>query len=125
MCRAWGWALVALASGLSACGRNREAPVDTAGLTRKLADIIATCATASGRVEVLRGGQSFWEPLAPGATFRSGDWVRTGAQASARIEFLGGGRLELEEDSVVLVERPPPAEPPDPSLPLIRTALGR
>ncbi|MFP2926355.1 hypothetical protein ACLESO_14270 [Pyxidicoccus sp. 3LG] len=93
-------------------------------MSRKLADIIATCAAASGKVEVMRAGQAFWEPLTPGATFRSGDWVRTGPLATARIEFLGGGRIELDESSVVLVEQPLATEPGAPVSTVVAVESG-
>ncbi|QSQ18858.1 hypothetical protein JY651_26230 [Pyxidicoccus parkwayensis] len=95
-----------LACALFGCSRAPDEAATNGNLTQKLADLIATCASATGKVEVMRAGHAYWEPLEAGATFRSGDWVRTGPLATARIEFLGGGRIELDERSVVLVEQP-------------------
>lgn len=98
---------LALAFGLTGCKRPASEAEDSGKVAQQLASIVATCAAVNGQVEVMRAGQSFWEAIEPGATFRAGDWVRTGPLASARIEFLGGGRIELDERSVVLVEQPP------------------
>jgi hypothetical protein len=118
------WALVALASALPGCKPSPDEAVDTGTLSRKLADLIATCASATGKVEVMRAGHAFWEPLEAGATFRSGDWVRTGALATARIEFLGGGRIELDESSVVLVEQPAATDAGVPAGTVVALASG-
>ncbi|QAT84831.1 hypothetical protein EJ065_3268 [Corallococcus coralloides] len=96
---AWGCILLLLITG---CSRTSE----DESVSRELAAIVATCAVARGPVDTLRTANAYWEPFEAGATFRSGDWVRTGPEASTRIELRGGGRIELEERTVVLVERP-------------------
>lgn len=108
-------AAMVLAAGLLAvagCRRPPPAPAP-AEAARALAAIVASCASATGNVEVRRAGQQGYEPVTPGTVFRAGDEVRTGALASARIEFLAGGGLELEETAAVVVDTaPPPAAAP-------------
>ncbi|RYZ41049.1 MAG: hypothetical protein EOO71_13625 [Myxococcaceae bacterium] len=102
-------AAVLMLSGVG-CSRTSEDVSVSEAVSRELEAIVATCAVAQGPVDTMRTARSFWEPFEAGATFRSGDWVRTGAAASARIELRGGGRFELEERTVVLVERPTPVD---------------
>ncbi|MBU8897833.1 hypothetical protein KRR26_19635 [Corallococcus sp. M34] len=106
------------------CTNAPASAQDTEQVARRLSSIVATCAASTGQVEVLRAGQSFWERIEEGATFRPGDWVRTGALASARIEFLEGGRIELEEQSVALVERAPEGDAGAHPSPLVALESG-
>ncbi|MBE4748913.1 hypothetical protein G4177_12150 [Corallococcus sp. ZKHCc1 1396] len=108
MGRPLGVALLALLT--VGCSRVSEETGAASAVSRELAAIVATCAVAQGPVDTMRTARSFWEPFEAGATFRAGDWVRTGLAASARIELRGGGRFELEEHTVVLVERPLPVD---------------
>ena len=73
-------------------GCHKEPPSDS---LKALATPAATCAVATGKVEMLRPGQPFWEAAKAGSLFRAGDWVRTGKDAYARIEFVSGGNIEL------------------------------
>lgn len=102
---ALGCALLLTVSG---CARSSEEVNASEAVSRELSAIVATCAAARGSVDTLRTANAYWEPFEAGATFRSGDWVRTGMGASTRIELRGGGRIELEEHTVVRVERPAP-----------------
>ncbi|AFE05170.1 hypothetical protein COCOR_03350 [Corallococcus coralloides DSM 2259] len=102
---AWGCILLLLVAG---CSRTSEDEGASETVSRELAAIVATCAVARGPVDTLRTANAYWEPFEAGATFRSGDWVRTGPEASTRIELRGGGRIELEERTVVMVERTAP-----------------
>jgi len=79
-------------------------PSKPANIEQALANIIATCAQATGVVEVRRHGQPQWEPIAVGATLRERDWVRAGAGGFARIRFSKGGFLELREGTTILVD---------------------
>ncbi|RKH06027.1 hypothetical protein D7X74_34055 [Corallococcus sp. CA047B] len=98
-----------LLTSVTGCSRSSEEASAAETVLRELEAIVATCAAAQGPVDTMRTARSFWEPFEAGATFRAGDWVRTGPEASARIELRGGGRFELEERTVVMVERPTPA----------------
>ncbi|WP_375744347.1 hypothetical protein NR800_05940 [Corallococcus interemptor] len=91
---------------VAGCSRTSDEEGAGQAVSRELSAIVATCAVARGPVETLRTTNAYWEPFEAGATFRSGDWVRTGPDASTRIELRGGGRIELEERTVVRVERP-------------------
>ncbi len=84
----------------------REAPTEDleARIAKDLTAIVATCASASGKVEVMRAGQSEWEPVAVGAAFREGDRIRTGPMSYARVQFQIGGALELDEKTAVTVD---------------------
>ncbi|RKG90765.1 hypothetical protein D7W82_02520 [Corallococcus sp. CA049B] len=95
---------------VAGCSRTSDETGAVETVSRELSAIVATCAVARGPVETLRTANAYWEPFEAGATFRSGDWVRTGPEASTRIELRGGGRIELEERTVVMVERPAPPE---------------
>jgi hypothetical protein len=105
-----GFAGLALVLTVAACSRMPDDEDVTGTVSEDLAAIVATCAEARGPVGTMRTMNAYWEPFEAGATFRSGDWVRTGAGASTRIELRGGGRIELEEHTVVMVERPRPPE---------------
>lgn len=98
--------LLAIAAGCSKSPRPGEvaATLADASASASLAAIIASCASASGTVEVRRPGKPYWEAVATGAVFRAGDWVRTAKDAAARVEFLAGGGLELGPESVVVVD---------------------
>lgn len=100
-----GWVVLLLVAG---CARTAEDDGAAETVSRELSAIVATCAVARGPVETMRTANAYWEPFEAGATFRSGDWVRTGPGASTRIELRGGGRIELEERTVVMVDRPAP-----------------
>ncbi|HUB09829.1 MAG TPA: hypothetical protein VMB50_22695 [Myxococcales bacterium] len=71
---------------------------------------LATCAKATGDVQVRRAGQPFFEVLAAGSTLHAGDWVRTGERSFARLAFLSGGELELWAKSAVVVDLVPAAD---------------
>jgi len=81
---------------------------------RALAPIVASCASASGDVQVRRPGQPGWEPVAEGSVFRVGDEVKTGPLSTARVEFLAGGGLEMEEQATVVIDVAPPSRPAPP-----------
>ncbi|MFB1481598.1 hypothetical protein [Corallococcus sp. RDP092CA] len=108
--RRWSAAGCVFVMLVAGCARTAEDEGASETVSRELAAIVATCAVARGPVDTLRAASAYWEPFEAGATFRSGDWVRTGPDASTRIELRGGGRIELEERTVVKVERPPPLE---------------
>ncbi len=74
-----------------------------------LATISASCSRANGQVDVRRGGDAEWRPLALGGVLRAGDVVRTGPASFARLSFLAGGRLDLDENATVEVGVTPPA----------------
>ncbi|NBD13445.1 hypothetical protein GTY96_31245 [Corallococcus sp. c25j21] len=95
---------------VAGCTRTSEGEGVSEAASRELAAIVATCAAAQGPVDTMRTTSAYWEPFEAGATFRAGDWVRTGPGAFVRIELRGGGRIELEELTVVVVERPAPEE---------------
>ncbi|WP_223645617.1 hypothetical protein [Corallococcus sp. EGB] len=94
---------------IAGCARTSEDEGAVGTVSQELDAIVATCAVARGHVDALRTASAYWEPFEAGATFRSGDWVRTGPDASTRIELRGGGRIELEERTVVMVERSAPS----------------
>lgn len=71
--------------------------------------VTATCARASGTVEVQRRGAGEWRALAATEVLRGGDLVRTGPASSARIAFVAGGALELEESATVEIGVAAPA----------------
>lgn len=91
---------------LFACGDDSGRAVEgsAAASPDVLASIVATCSAASGTVEVRRRTSTYWEPVAIGTTFRDGDWIRSGEASSARIRLASGGHLELDPQSVLLVE---------------------
>jgi len=98
----------AVVAALASCQKQPK-PEEAAGTAvQSLAAIVATCASAVGEVQVKRTGQSAWDPVATGATFRAGDEVRTGPLAFVRVEFLTGGGLELEEKASVIIDVAPP-----------------
>jgi hypothetical protein len=100
-------------AALAACSKKApvaEDAVAAAAVAQALASIVATCATATGEVQVKRTGQPAWEPVATGTTFRPGDEIRTGPLAFARVEFLSGGALELQEKASVVIDVAPPAQ---------------
>jgi hypothetical protein len=106
--------IVAAAVAIAGCKKDpppaaQPAPADagTAETARALASIVASCATATGEVQVRRSGQSDWQPVAIGSVFRAGDVVRTGPGAFARVEFVAGGGLEIEENGSVVVDTAP------------------
>ncbi|NOK18010.1 hypothetical protein [Corallococcus carmarthensis] len=99
-----GWVVLLMTA--AGCARTSEEEGAPESVERELSAIVATCAVARGPVGTMRTANAYWEPFEAGATFRSGDWVRTGPDASTRIELRGGGRIELEERTVVMVERP-------------------
>jgi hypothetical protein len=88
----------------SSSGEASAATAASATSADILVGIIATCADVSGAVEIRRHGATFWEPVTVGAVLRDGDWIRSGAGASARLRLQAGGRLDLEENSVLLLE---------------------
>lgn len=116
--------LAVLAFGAPGCRQAPTEAVDTTRITQALASILATCAATRGDVEVLRAGQSYWEKVERGSTFRAGDWVRTGPLSFARIEFLGGHNVKLEERSVILVEEAPATDAGTPPRPLLTVESG-
>jgi hypothetical protein len=75
-----------------------------------MSGLVASCAWASGEVQVRRPGEAFWEPVTTGTLFRSGDWLRTGALSGARIELFSGGGLDLEQSTLVVLALTPNAD---------------
>ncbi len=90
---------VALCLLLAACAK--PAPEEAAPARAALRALLATCAAVSGTVEVQRGGEGAWVPVAVGAVFNAGDGVRAGALSSARLELVSGGRIELSAGATV------------------------
>lgn len=88
----------------SGCKRSPASDADTDGVVQGLAAIAATCAAASGSVELLRGGSAHWEPARVGATLRAGDEVRTGALSSVRLELLAGGTVILDPEARIAID---------------------
>ncbi len=107
-------ALATAAAALLACGRGAPASstaapdAGLAGALRSLAAITATCASATGEVQVRRGAGGEWLAASTGAVLRPGDSVRTGSASSARVEFVAGGGLELDENAEVTIDASPP-----------------
>jgi hypothetical protein len=99
-----------MAATLAACKKEPPPPAPAPEAAQALAAIVATCAIASGDVQVRRPGQAGWEPVAPGSVFRVGDEVKTGQLSTARIEFLAGGGLEMEEEATVVIDVAPPSK---------------
>lgn len=131
----WIVALLVGACGDRAPGSAQVAPAAGPPAATLLGGVVATCADATGAIEVRRGGATYWEPAAVGVTLRDGDWIRAGDGASARVRLLAGGHLELGARSALLVaadatpaalassvegmavavpEEPPPTEPAEP-----------
>ncbi len=107
--------------GLAAC-RKEEAGAQ--GALPTLPDgLVASCAWASGEVEVRRPGSVYWEPVGTGALFREGDWLRTGELSQARVEFFLGGGLDLEPGTVVVVGLSPRGDGEQPE-PMLTVELG-
>lgn len=89
--------------GIGKAPSEELADGDVARVATALATISASCARASGTVEVKRGGDTDWRPLSLAGVLRPGDVVRTGAASSARVAFLAGGAVDLEENATVEV----------------------
>src|SRR3990172_7476404 len=64
--------LAAALAALAACSKERPVPAAVPEVAQALAAIVASCASASGDVQVRRAGQADWEPVAPGSGFRAG-----------------------------------------------------
>lgn len=84
---------------IQAAGDARPSKVEEA-----VEKIVATCARATGEVEVRRKGEAHWTSVQIGATFRAGDWIRTNANSTARVQFLTSGALDLEQETTVIVD---------------------
>ncbi len=89
--------------GIGKAPSEELADGDVARVATALATISASCARASGTVEVKRGGDTDWRPLSLAGVLRPGDVVRTGAASSARVAFLARGAVDLEENATVEV----------------------
>jgi len=70
--------IVAVFAGLLVLGMADAAPAQTAGGGAEIKQM-------TGRVEVLRKGQSEWGPVTTGAKLVDGDQVRAHAGASAEL----------------------------------------
>ena len=84
--------IVAVFSGLLVLGMADAAPAQTAGGGAEIKQM-------TGRVEVLRKGQSEWGPVTTGAKLVDGDQVRAHAGASAELALPDGSTLFLAENS--------------------------
>jgi hypothetical protein len=93
-----GLLVLVLATGCGEGDPGRPAALEA------LSQIIATCSSANGEVQVKRQGEGFWAPAQIGAVFRPGDWVRSGGGSYARVEFLESGALELDENAMIILD---------------------
>ena len=84
--------IVAVVAGLLVLGMADAAPAQTAGGGAEIKQM-------SGRVEVLRKGQSEWGPVTTGAKLVDGDQIRAHAGASAELALPDGSTLFLAENS--------------------------
>lgn len=98
-------ASLALVLACGPSGEDRRLPE----VDRALGSIAATCAASTDDVHVKRRELEFWEPAGVGATFLPGDWVRTGRVAFAHVAFVRGGGIELEENTVAIIDVAAPA----------------
>ena len=73
--------------------------------------VIAHLTSPSSEVRRRAAHTLLWETLAPGSEVRDQDTVFVPPQADAEISFLDGTRLELDENSLVLLEAPTDATP--------------
>lgn len=76
-----------------------------AGIGVPLREVPATLVLVTGRAELLRRGQSEWEPALPGARLPAGDEVRTGAGAVVELRLPDGSTATLAENSRLAVTR--------------------
>ncbi len=84
--------IVAVFAGLLVLGMADAAPAQTAAGGAEIKQM-------TGRVEVLRKGQSEWGPVTTGAKLVDGDQVRAHAGASAELALPDGSTLFLAENS--------------------------
>ena len=90
--------IVAVFAGLLVLGMADAAPAQTAGGGAEIKQM-------TGRVEVLRKGQSEWGPVTTGAKLVDGDQVRAHAGASAELALPDGSTLFLAENSRLAITK--------------------
>ncbi|MGI5860879.1 MAG: hypothetical protein ACOX6T_02355 [Myxococcales bacterium] len=116
-------ALCAALSAMALAGCLKKEAGAPAPMLELPEGLVASCAWASGVVEVRRPGSAYWEPVGIGALFRQGDWLRTGELSQARIELFSGGGLDLEPGTVLVVGLAPRGDGAQPE-PMLTVEAG-
>ncbi len=109
------WTVVLVSTVLAGCPRKPD--------ERAVGQpAVATLAAVTGDVSHRGAGGLTWASARQGLELREHDSVRTGRASSARVQFRAGGGLELDEQSLVVIEAPVTA--PSPAAPRSRSGSG-
>jgi hypothetical protein len=105
--RDWDWALAAVTLAVAmASGYLLSTRVGAARPASNLEARIATVAFRSSEVRRRPAGTLLWDTIEAGQTLFEEDTVYVATGASATIQLDDGARLELEENTLVVLERP-------------------
>jgi hypothetical protein len=98
--------LVLLAVGTAACSsRSADKPPQQRRAVARLSEI-------KGSVDHRKAATLVWTAARAGLELFHRDAVKTNALSSARVTFVSGSQLEIDEQSLVVIEAPPESSPP-------------
>ena len=93
----WLWIGLGLAVALAGCWSDRAKP-------EQQGPPIARLERTRGEVQFRVGGSLRWDSATSGQGLRAQDAVKTGVRASAGVSYLNGARLELGEQTLVIIQ---------------------